>query len=187
MRMIISCLATAAACLALVGLVTAADNPKDDQKDERNLATAASSLDETGSQPDGQKAIASHLEEKFGVNQARIDGLRSQGLGYGEIAIVLALAQKMPGGITDATVQNIMTMRTGPPTVGWGEIARKLGEKLGPVVSEVSAVARESRQAIGKVDDAGNGARPEKAAKPDRPSPPDRPEKPDKPERPEKP
>ncbi len=150
------------------GFAMAADPSKEDQ----SLQAAAASVDQQASQTEGQQTVISRLESRFNVDATRIDGLRSQGLGFGEVAIVLALAQKMAGGITDANVQSIMTMRTGPPTMGWGEIAKKLGEKLGPVVSQVNSVS-------GRSHEGGSGA--DHGAQTDRPNRPDKPEKPGKP------
>ena len=165
----------ALALAASLGVVARASTPP---AEERQLNAASASLDQTASQEDGKKTVVSRLETTFGVDEARIDGLRSQNLGYGEIAIVLALAQKMTGGITDANIQTIMTMRTGTPPLGWGEIAHKLDEKLGAVVSEVNRVAKQSREVAAKPERA---SRPEHPSKPDRPAHPDRPDNPGKP------
>ncbi len=153
------------------GLVMAAGP----SKEERDLQAAAASVDQQASQTEGQQTVISRLESRFNVDAARIDGLRSQSLGFGEVAIVLALAQKMTGGITDANVQSIMAMRTGTPTMGWGEIANKLGEKLGPVVSQVNAVSGRSHEGGSGVDH---------STQQDRPNRPDKPEKPEKPGKP---
>jgi hypothetical protein len=165
---------SAALAFALGVPARAADSPSEEQA----LNAASSSLDQTASQDEGKKAVITRLETTFGVDQARIDGLRAQSLGYGEIAIVLALSQKMDGGITDANIQTIMAMRTGTPPLGWGEIANKLGEKLGAIVSEVNRVAKESHDTAGKAERAAKGERP---AKPDKPARPDHPDKPGKP------
>jgi len=155
-------------------------------KDERHLSLAIASLDKEGSQGQVQTQVVSRLETLFGVDQTRIDGLRAEKLGFGEIAVVLSLAQKMPDGITDANVQSILTMRNGTPTVGWCQIAAKLGEKLGPVVSQVSSVERGIHPDVAKGDHAG-ADRPDKGERPDAPARPDHPDRPDRPERPVKP
>jgi hypothetical protein len=153
---------------------------------ERQLNSAVASLDKEGSQDQGQPQIVNRLEALFGVDQTRIDGLRADKLGFGEIAVVLSLAQKMPGGITDANVQSILTMRSGTPTMGWGQIAAKLGEKLGPVLSQVSSVERGIHPDVAKGDHAG-AEHPDKGDRPDAPARPDHPEKPEHPERPVRP
>jgi hypothetical protein len=170
---------TALACISL----TLAGTPEA-TKDERRLDTAVVSLDKEGSQEQSQTQMITRLETLFGVDQTRIDGLRAEKLGFGEIAVVLSLAQKMPGAITDANVQTIMTMRNGTPVMGWGQIAAKLGEKLGPVVSQVTSMARDTHPDVG--DHAGRD-RADKSERPDAPVRPEHPEKPDHPEKPVKP
>ena len=108
--------------------------------DESALEGKAAALDKKAGGPEGEKPIVERLEKEFKVDDARIKSLRDKKLGYGEIAIALSLAEKMPGGITDANVDKIMSMRKGPPVEGWGNIAKKLGTKLGPVISRVERV-----------------------------------------------
>ena len=145
--------------------------------EERSLNTAAASIDKESTQPQGKKEVVVRLENEFNVTEAQIDALRSQNLGFGEISIVYSLAEKMPGGITDANVQSILSMRSGDPTTGWGQVARQLGEKLGPVVRDVNEIAGHSRPDAERVGRADRGDRPER---------PQRPEKPEKPEKPGK-
>ncbi len=148
-------------------------------KEETRLDKSAAAIDKDASTPGGEKAVVQRLEKRFkGVDEARITSLRSQKLGYGEIAIILAMAQKMPGGIIDANVNKIVSMRQGRPKQGWGEISKNLvGMKLGSVISPVEKVEKETHADIEK------GARIEKGQRPERP---ERPEKMEKPERPER-
>src|SRR3989304_3181176 len=120
-------------------------------KEEARIEKDALSLDKDTNKPEGVKMVAQRLEKEFNVDDARINSLRGQKLGYGEIAIVLAMAEKLPGGITDATVNKIMSMRQGPPVEGWGKIAMKLGFKLGPVISKVERVKAEAHRDIEKI------------------------------------
>ncbi len=114
--------------------------------DEKKLDKAAMTMNKEAAKPEGEAAVKAKLSEEFGVDAARVQALRDQKLGYGEIGIVLSLAQGMNGGITDANVQQIMTMRKGPPVMGWGQISNKLGEKLGPVISKVKKVSSAARR-----------------------------------------
>ncbi len=109
--------------------------------DEKKLDDEMTALNKRASQPAGEKMVVQRLEKQFKVNQAEITSLRDKKLGYGEIAIVLAMAQKMPGGITSANMNQILSMRQGTPPKGWGEICKslKLG-KLGPMISNVERV-----------------------------------------------
>src|SRR3989338_4924135 len=123
-------------------------------KEEVRIEKDASALDKDTNKPEGEKMVVQRLEKELNVDDARINSLRDQKLGYGEIAIVLTMAEKLPGGITDATVNKIMSMRQGPPVEGCGKIAMKLGFKLWPVISKVERVkvkARKDRKDIEKV------------------------------------
>lgn len=120
-------------------------------KEEVRIEKDASVLDKDTNKPEREKMVVQRLEKEFNVDDTRINSLRGQKLGYGEIAIVLAMAERLPGGITDAAVNKIMSMRQGPPAEGWGKIAMKLGFKLGPVISKVERVKAEVRKDIEKV------------------------------------
>ena len=120
-------------------------------KEEARIEKDASALDKDTNKPEGEKMVVQRLEKEFNVDDTRIKSLRDQKLGYGEIAIVLTMAEKLPGGITDATVNKIMSMRQGPPVEGWGKIAMKLGFKLGPVISKVERVKVEAHKDIENV------------------------------------
>ena len=115
-------------------------------KDETNLMREAAGLDKTASSPAGEAAVVKRIAGDFGVDRTRVAALRGRGLGYGEIAVVLSLAQKLPGGVTDATVEKVAELRQGPPVAGWGEIAKRLGVKLGAAVTRVKKVNNEAHR-----------------------------------------
>ncbi|HXT00231.1 MAG TPA: hypothetical protein VN915_06125 [Elusimicrobiota bacterium] len=153
-------------------------------RDEQKLAATAADLDKDSTRADGDKRVEETLEARFHVGDARIDGLRSRKLGYGEIAIVLALAQKLPGGINDANVSKIMAERDGPPVMGWGRIAKKEGVSLGKVMSDVrradDAVRRDRDERAGK-ERAEAAERPERAERAERVERQERTERPENP------
>lgn len=149
-------------------------------KEETRLEKSASDIDSDAGKE--EKPVVDRIESKFKVTDAQINNLRNQKLGFGEITIVFALAEKLPGGITDANVNKIMSMRNGPPKMGWGEIANKLGFKLGPVISDVERVRKEERHEMKnemkeKMEKGGMGGKPEHPERPERPEMPDRPGK----------
>ncbi len=115
-------------------------------REEKNLQKESSEINATAGTDKGAAVVTQRLETEFGVTDTQIQALRDQKLGYGEIAIVFSLAQKMDGGITDANIQSIMTLREGPPTMGWGEIAKKQGTKLGPTISQVKSVNKDTER-----------------------------------------
>ena len=114
--------------------------------DEKKLDNASMELDKDSAKPEGTNIVTEKLKSEFKVDDARVQGLRDQKLGYGEVSIVLSLAKEMPGGITDANVQKIMAMRQGPPVMGWGNIAKDLNLKLGPVTSRVKKMSADVRK-----------------------------------------
>ena len=127
--------------LAAAGTVLAAET-----REEKNLNKEAAAISATAKTSQGEKVVVGRLEKEFNVTDTRIRGLRAKKLGYGEISIVLSLAQKMSGGTTDANIQQVMTLRQGPPRMGWGEVCKKLGAKLGPMVSQMRTMNRETRR-----------------------------------------
>jgi hypothetical protein len=111
--------------------------------EEKNVGKEAAAINKTSGSSQGQKVVAGRLEKEFSVTDTQIQGLRNQKMGYGEVAIVFSLASKMPGGITAANINQIVTLRQGSPRMGWGEVSHKLGIKLGPTVSRMRTMNRE--------------------------------------------
>jgi hypothetical protein len=120
--------------------------------DGKKLETAVATLDKDAGKREGPEVVTERLEKEFGVTASQVESLRDKKLGFGEITIAFSLAQKMPGGITDANINKILTMRQGHPAEGWGEIAKKLGVKPGPVLSKVDKVERASRNELEKAE-----------------------------------
>jgi len=135
--------------LFLTGLFLCAAMPalaQDKPADEKKVVSAAAELDKDAAKPYGEKLVTEKIKTEFTVDDARIQRLREQKLGYGEISIALSLAKELPGGINDANVQKVMAMRQGPPVMGWGKVAKDLNVKMGPVVSGVKKMSSEVRK-----------------------------------------
>jgi hypothetical protein len=118
-------------------------------KEEINLQKESSEINAAADTDKGATVVVQRLEKEFGVTDTQIQALRDQKLGYGEITIVFSMAQKL-GGATDANISKIMTLREGPPVMGWGEIAAKLDIKLGPTLSDVKKVNTETGKDLGR-------------------------------------
>ncbi len=114
--------------------------------EEKTLDRDSAEISKTAGKAQGAAVVTARLEKEFNVTETQIQGLRDKKLGYGEIAIVFSLAQKMPGGITDANLSEVMALRQGTPTVGWGAVAKKLDLKLGPTISQMRNVNRETNR-----------------------------------------
>ena len=132
----------------ILQLLFAGGAAADVSKDERNLDREMKRLNDTAAKPDGEKAVLKLLVTDFKATEPQIRTLREQNLGYGEIAGVLSLAQTLPGGATDANVQKVLTLRQGPPVMGWGLVAREIGAKLGKTVSQVRKAANNANREI---------------------------------------
>ena len=115
-------------------------------EEEKQLDKVEADLNLDAAQPEGKAAVAEKIKKDFKVDDARLNGLRDKQLKDGEMAIALALAEGLPGGITDENVQKVVAMRQGPPVAGWGKVAKELGVKLGPVLSKAKKTAAEARR-----------------------------------------
>lgn len=84
--------------------------------------------------------ISWRLKEKFGASLAQMDALRRQQLGYGEIAIIISMADQLPGGVDDENIQRIVELRRNEERRSWGNITQELGVRLAHVIQEVKEV-----------------------------------------------
>ncbi len=125
---------------------------------ETQLTDDSAKITSTSSTSSGEAAVTQTLETMFGVSADQITALRNDNLGYGDIAVLLALAQTMPGGVTQGNIDTVLQDRQGPPVVGWGKIAQNMGVNLGTVVSSVAKTLNQSAQGLAKAQGAsGNG------------------------------
>lgn len=107
-----------------------AQAPGDEAAPDEPTAEEQAADEEAGT-PAGAQRVTQRLATEFNVPAEQVTSLREEGMGYGEIHHALSLAEQMPGGITDANVDQIVTMRQ-EQKMGWGRIAQELGTKLGP-------------------------------------------------------
>ena len=179
------CLSIGLASFIAAPFAAAEERPS---RDEQKLELTAAALDKGAARPEGEKAVQERLMAEFKVDDARVRGLRDQKLGYGEICIALALAQKMPGGITDANIRTILSERRGPPAMGWGRIAEKRRVKLGSVMNRVRRVdAAVEKRERAEGSNRGKMEKGERSERPERPERPERIERQERMERPENP
>jgi hypothetical protein len=127
--------------------------------EEKNLQKEATEINATAGTEKGEQMVVQRLEKEFSVTDTEIQALRDRKLGYGEIAIVFSMTQKL-GGITDANISRIIGLREGPPVMGWGEIAKKLDIKLGATLSQVEKLSKETGKDMG-IENKGKGLRDE--------------------------
>ncbi len=144
--------------------------------EEKRLEASASELDKK--HHGDQERMAAGIKAEFGVDDGRIMGLRFRKMRDSEIAISLALAQEMHGGLTDKNLYEIVSLRQGPPVAGWGKIAGKFGLKLGPVEKKIKKISAEFRkrakadrtkkEMADKAKAAEKTGKPEKSGQPER-------------------
>ena len=174
--------------------------------DEANLRTMQQALDRE-STGRSAKSHAEALATQFKVEPQLVENLRTAKQGWGEIGIRLAVAQELTK--VNATTFPTMTeslARVGDLRAegkGWGAIAKDLGFKLGPVVSEANRVSHELRAEAratetgsqksdkefrkGADDQGGRMQKTDHTEHLSRPERPERPQHPERIERPEKP
>lgn len=159
--------------------------------------------------PDGTQATNPDGSPKTEVVTVETAVVNPNGpMGWGEVNITLALAQKLvdsgefadlqsaltgtadvtnPDGTVVEGTSGILQMRA--DGMGWGQIAKELGFNLGAVVGngngKSQAGADRAEQAKGKTER--TTGKPDRVAKVERPSRPDKVERPQKPERPDRP
>ena len=115
-------------------------------KDERNLDKEIAGLDRTIADMHAEQAVIDRIQKDFKVSAEQVQTLHMQGLRYGEIITVLSLARRMPGGIGDANIERVRSLRTGPPQLGWSQVAAQVKGKLGAAVSQVRKTENEVRR-----------------------------------------
>ena len=143
----LSLTAVAAVFLFLTGIGTAADTSKE-AKHEKKLNIEISMIDMDAKLPYGEEVVTERLTKAFDVKSDRIKTLRDKNLGYGEVATVLAFADKMSGGVTDDNINRIMKLRQG--NTGWGQIAKNLKIDLENVADKVGNVETDAHKDIKK-------------------------------------
>jgi len=180
--------------LVLAGLLLWAAMPALAQvksADEKRLETTAMEIDKDAVQLEDAKMVTDRLKIEFKATDEQMQRLRDQKLGYGEICIALSMAQRLPGGVTDENLQKVTALRQGPPVMGWGNVAKELGTKLGPVLTRTRKVSAQTRRAYKaeriRMEKMRAGEKGEKMQKMERMEKMEKMEKMDRPERPDMP
>jgi len=114
--------------------------------EESQLKKQSDEINATASTTEGQKTVVQKITTNFSVTEKQVQALRDKKLGYGEMTIALSLSQSLPGGITDENIAKIVSLRQGPPVMGWGKVAKELDLKLGKAIDQTKNVNREARQ-----------------------------------------
>ena len=177
--------------LLLMGALIAgrASGQSVDTKGDKELREQAQKIDTAASRADAgrvtPKIVGEFTGKTFDFGDGKgpraltaqdVHNLRSTGLGYGEISILLALANR-----TGQSPSTILQLRQSG--MGWGQIAQKYDVKLGPVIKSVKA----TEHSVDRVARAERAERVEKAEKLEKAEKPERFEKPERVQRVERP
>ncbi len=149
-----------------------------DSKGGKELTALSQKIDKASNRAAPDQVVEKIVGEYKGkFTETDVQGLRKQGLGFGEISILFALASK-----SGKSVDYILKMRQSGE--GWGELAHDLGLKnLGSIVRSVRATAKGvdrgalagSEKRRDGLEQAGRPDKPEKFGKAERMARPERP------------
>lgn len=171
--------------VAALGLAVAAPTAAQEQKDDPALTKEAKRIDASASRADATR-VSRRIAEEFATVKVKssatdpgrpltvqdVQNLRSKGLGYGEITILLALYSHQ-SGTTFQSIDEILAMKQSGQ--GWGQIAKGMGyESLGAVMRDVKRVARADLAKPARADRTEQWEKPEKSERPARPERPPR-------------
>jgi hypothetical protein len=182
-----------AALLGGLILITAVGVPAwaRSEADEAQLETVSKDIDQSAAASVQTNKIQT-LSKQFNVEPSVVENLRAKKQGWGETTIELAMAQRLMQ--SDATtyptmadaLNKIATLRG--DKMGWGKIAKDLGFKLGPVVSDAMHTRNELRKdvrvdkplrsetsgKVEKMEKADWAGRPERGGRLERPARPEK-------------
>ncbi len=73
----------------------------------------------------------------FRATEARLQTLKGAGMGEGDMAAALATASRLPGGISDATIERVLRYWKAERTRGWPVILKSLRVNVDRVAASV--------------------------------------------------
>jgi hypothetical protein len=127
------------------GTVMAATSSTPSPKDVGKMNAEISLLNSYKSLPQGDKIISKQLTDTFSVTKDKVDSLLSKTLQIGDAAAVLAFAEKLSGGITDANINKVVTMKS---RGGWDQVARNLNVDMASVAGKLSTFEDDAHRSI---------------------------------------
>ncbi len=178
-------------CMLAVGSASGVVLAQGTAAEEQTLEKKATTLNGMPASPKLDEARVQALAKQFNVPASRIAELRNQKMGWGEIAIGLAMAEHLAAtSQTPMTTEQALTKieQLRGEKMGWGRIAKDLGFKLGPVIGKVerseTAVRTADREGVERGEGKSKADHLEKASGAERHERLDRPERAERPERP---
>lgn len=168
--LISSLLASAVLLLAAAAIAAAAELPAASGDVDR-LNAEISKINEDAKLPQAEGVIAKQLADDFNVSSDRINILLGSMMQYGDVAAVLAFAEKLPGGITDRNMDEVMKVRF---EGAWDDVAQNFGIDPGSIAGRLSSVQDGIQTALAESYDKGRaagGGSDESKTEPDRSEP----------------
>jgi hypothetical protein len=114
---------------------------------DKRLSRDVAYLNSLGGRPTGAKNLERSMASAFRTDVKKINELRREKLGTGDIAAVFAVASRLGGGLTDANVKRIVKLWKEEGVDNWAAVARSLGVRLRSVVLKVESVGSGRRAA----------------------------------------
>ncbi len=142
---LLSLAAAAVLVVSMAGSALAAETSMT-SKDAGKLNAEISMLNSDANMPQGDKIIAKQLGDTFKVGSDKITSLLNRNLKHGDVAALLAFAEKMPGGVTDANISKIVDMYQ--RTAGWDKIASNLNLDTASVASKLNSFENDAHKSI---------------------------------------
>ncbi len=138
MKRYVALLASMALTLVLAAVMPAAAGAAmSPSGDAGKLTSEVSMLNYDAELPHSDTILMKQLTDNFKVPDTRISSLMNLGrLQVGEAAAVLGIAEKMPGGLTDANISKVSDMRG----KGWEQAARSVGVDPAIVASKLNMI-----------------------------------------------
>ncbi len=141
----VSFVAAAALLVVMTGMASAASSTSSSSsmpsmsssQDTGKLNAAITMLNSYKNIPQGDQLISKQLSDNFKISSDKVSSLLSSNMQYGDVAALLAFADKMPGGVTDANINKIKTMKSSAG--GWDQIAKNLNVKLSDINSKLDS------------------------------------------------
>ena len=144
-----SLLAVAGLMVLMTGIATAGSTSSSSMtsssKDVNKLKAEITMLNSDANLPQGEKTIAKQLTDSFSVASDKVNTLLARSMQYGEVAAILAFADKMPGGLTDANINQVMSMKSKGE---WDQVAKNLNVNVSEVASKLSSLEDSAHKSI---------------------------------------
>jgi len=115
---------------------------------ENRFTDKIDDVDKVASTPQGEKALAKQLTKVFSVTTEQIKMLREQNVKYGEVAMILALAQTMTGGVTDYNINVIHDLRKA--NTEWVDISKIIAADSKLILKKVKMIGEEAEEDMKK-------------------------------------